>query len=186
MVMKIQPSICLGDCGKPQKTPSQVGRHWDLNPGPPECESRALPRSHLARSFHLSGIVLFFFSGGFLTCKTNVKKLYAAPPMVPRTSFDHHNHPYHVRLVTMNEWVNGIVFNVCVVSEVAPALSWSFIWGGPPCFCVVKKVCMWSKVNPLSVMFVLSRRWHRHWADHLSGEARMSLCGQQSMYVIQS
>ena len=28
----------------------QVGRHRDLNPGPPECESRALPRSHLARS----------------------------------------------------------------------------------------------------------------------------------------
>ena len=27
----------------------QVGRHRDLNPGPPECESRALPRSHLAR-----------------------------------------------------------------------------------------------------------------------------------------
>ena len=31
-----------------KKKPSQVGRHWDLNPVPPECESRALPRSHLA------------------------------------------------------------------------------------------------------------------------------------------
>ena len=27
---------------------SQVGRHRDLTPGPPECESRALPRSQLA------------------------------------------------------------------------------------------------------------------------------------------
>ena len=34
---------------KPRKNLSQVGRHRDLNPGPPECESRALPRSHLAR-----------------------------------------------------------------------------------------------------------------------------------------
>ena len=49
VVMKIQPRICLDDLGKPRKTPSQVGRHWDLNPGSPECESRALPRSHLAR-----------------------------------------------------------------------------------------------------------------------------------------
>ena len=32
-----------------KKNPSQVGRHRDLNPGPPECESRALPRSQLAR-----------------------------------------------------------------------------------------------------------------------------------------
>ena len=36
VVMKIQPS-------------SQVGRHWDLNLGPPECESHALPWSHLAQ-----------------------------------------------------------------------------------------------------------------------------------------
>ena len=49
MVMKIQPSICLGDWGKLRKTPSQVGRHRDSNQGPPECESRALPRSHLSR-----------------------------------------------------------------------------------------------------------------------------------------
>ena len=32
-----------------KKNLSQVGRLRDLNPGPPECESRALPRSHLAR-----------------------------------------------------------------------------------------------------------------------------------------
>ena len=57
VVMKIQPSICLDDWGKPRKNLSQVGRHphRDLDPGPPECESRALPRSHLARLF----LVLF-------------------------------------------------------------------------------------------------------------------------------
>ena len=47
VVMKIQPSICLDDVGKPRKNPSQVGRHRDLNQEPLECESRALPRSHL-------------------------------------------------------------------------------------------------------------------------------------------
>ena len=49
VVMKIQPSIYLDDCKKPRKNPSQVDRDWDLNLGPSECESRALPRSHLAR-----------------------------------------------------------------------------------------------------------------------------------------
>ena len=49
VVMKIQPSTCLNDWRKPRKNLSQVGRHRDLNPGHPECESRALPRSHLAR-----------------------------------------------------------------------------------------------------------------------------------------
>ena len=28
---------------------NQIGRPRDLNPGPPEYKSRALPRSHLAR-----------------------------------------------------------------------------------------------------------------------------------------
>ena len=55
VVMKIQPSICLDDGGKPRKNISQIGRHRDLNPGPPECESRALPRSHLV----LLEVVLF-------------------------------------------------------------------------------------------------------------------------------
>ena len=45
VVMKIQPSICLDDWGKPRKNPSQVGRHLDSNPGSPECESRALLRA---------------------------------------------------------------------------------------------------------------------------------------------
>ena len=44
-----QHTVCLDDSGKPRKNPSQVGRHRDLNQGSSECESRALPRSHLAR-----------------------------------------------------------------------------------------------------------------------------------------
>ena len=64
VVMKIQPSICLVDWGKPRKNPSQVGRYRASNPGPPECESRALPRSHLARyhkvvTFHIDFIQIF-------------------------------------------------------------------------------------------------------------------------------
>ena len=60
VVMTIQPSICLDDWGKPRKNPSQVGRIRDSNPGPPESESRALPRSHLARlqGYCLSPILL--------------------------------------------------------------------------------------------------------------------------------
>ena len=34
---------------KTTKNLSQVGRHRDSNQGPPECESRALPQSHLAQ-----------------------------------------------------------------------------------------------------------------------------------------
>ena len=34
-----------------------------------------------------------------------------------------------------------------VLSWRSPALSWSLIRGGPPSPCVVKNVCMWSKVN---------------------------------------
>ena len=37
----------------------------------------------------------------FLTRKTNVRKFYAL--VVSRISFVHHNHPYHIRLVRMNE-----------------------------------------------------------------------------------
>ena len=58
VVMKIQPSICLDDWGKPWKNPSQVGRHRDSNPGPPECESRALPRSQLTRYIYVIIIVI--------------------------------------------------------------------------------------------------------------------------------
>ena len=38
---------------KTTKNPSQVGRHRDLNQEPPECESHALLRSHLARIYVL-------------------------------------------------------------------------------------------------------------------------------------
>ena len=53
-----QPDICLWNINKflnyfkieeITKNLNQVGRPRDLNPGPPECESRALPRRHLAR-----------------------------------------------------------------------------------------------------------------------------------------
>ena len=46
-----------------------------------------------------------FFS---LACKTNARKLYPPPPTVPWISFGHYNHPYRIRLLTMNEWVNGV------------------------------------------------------------------------------
>ena len=51
-----------------------------------------------------------------------------------------------------NEWVREmcIVCHVSVVSVVAPVLSWSLIQGSSPCPCVVKKVCMWYRVNSLS------------------------------------
>ena len=62
VVMKIQPSICLHDWGKPRKNPSQIGRIRGLNPGPPECESRALPRSHLARFCRVCTDIHEFFS----------------------------------------------------------------------------------------------------------------------------
>ena len=47
----------------------------------------------------------------------------------------------------MSKWI-CVVFNVCVVSEVAMALSWSFIRVGPLCPCVVKKMCNDPKVMP--------------------------------------
>ena len=49
MAMKIQPSICLDDRGKPRRNCSQVGRHWDWNSGLPEYKSSVLPLRHLAR-----------------------------------------------------------------------------------------------------------------------------------------
>ena len=53
---------------------------------------------------------------------------------------------FHIRLVGMTVCLVCIVFHVCAVSEVAPVLGWSLVRGGPPCPCVVKKVCMWSIV----------------------------------------
>ena len=45
MAVKIQFCICLDAAGKPGKN-SEIGRHRDLNPEPPEYES---PRSGLAQ-----------------------------------------------------------------------------------------------------------------------------------------
>ena len=41
---------------------NQVGQPWDLNPGPPECESRALPWSHLAWSSRIYSVLSNYIS----------------------------------------------------------------------------------------------------------------------------
>ena len=68
-------------------------------------------------------------------------------PQGPRISFGRRNHH---SIFALLGWLSVclvcIVFHVCAVSGVAPALSWSLIREGPPCPCVVKKVCMWSIV----------------------------------------
>ena len=62
------------------------------------------------------------FSGFFLTCKTSATKLWAHKDT--RTSFGHHNHPFIFTLLEwMGAWIVCIVFQVRVVSEVAPADS---------------------------------------------------------------
>ena len=43
------------------KNLSQVGRLRDLNPGPPECKSRALPRSHVLTVFSLYILKILWF-----------------------------------------------------------------------------------------------------------------------------
>ena len=119
-----------------EKNPRQVGRHRDSNQGPPECESRALPRSHLARynQFCLplcapitqwvwvrSPVGTSLMVEVFFICKTNVRKLQP-----------HKVLEYHLAVIIIlsyspcqNEWVRewSVVFHVCVASEVAPALS---------------------------------------------------------------
>ena len=42
---------------KTTKKPNQVGWYRELNPGPPECESRALPRNHLALLFWILSLL---------------------------------------------------------------------------------------------------------------------------------
>ena len=78
------------------------------------------------------------FSGFFLTCKTCQETF---GPQGPRISFGRRNHH---SIFALLEWLSVClvctVFRVCAVSEVAPALGWSLIRGGPPCPCVVKKV----------------------------------------------
>ena len=46
------------------------------------------------------------FSRFFLTSKTNVQE--SLDQSGPGISFDHHNHPSHIRLVRMNVWVNDV------------------------------------------------------------------------------
>ena len=69
-------------------------------------------------------------------------------PQGPRISFGRRNHH---SIFALLGWLSVclvcIVFHVCAVAEVAPSLGWSLIRGGPPCPCVVKKVCMWSIVS---------------------------------------
>ena len=65
-------------------------------------------------------------------------------PRGPRISFGRRNpHSIFALLGWLRVCLVCIVFHVCAVSEVAPALGWSLIRGDPPCPCVVKKVCMW-------------------------------------------
>ena len=58
--------ICLSVEEKPRKNLNLIGRPRDLNPGPPECEFRALPWSHLAWVSFVSWYVFLFLS--FLNC----------------------------------------------------------------------------------------------------------------------
>ena len=51
--LKITKSLAIFRLTNTTENLNQVGRPRDLTPGPPECESRALPRSNLAR-FHKS------------------------------------------------------------------------------------------------------------------------------------
>ena len=69
-------------------------------------------------------------------------------PQGPRISFDRRNHhSIFAFLGWLSVCLVCIVFHVCAVSEVAPALGWSFIRAVPPCPCVIKKVSMWSTVS---------------------------------------
>ena len=44
-----------------EKHLSQVGRHQDLNPGPPKFESRALPWSHFAQLLLLLAYSYYYY-----------------------------------------------------------------------------------------------------------------------------
>ena len=54
--LKVTNSLAILRLRKPVKSLIQVGRHRDSIPGPPECESRALPRSHLARYLYFCNL----------------------------------------------------------------------------------------------------------------------------------
>ena len=115
------------------------------------CKQRVRDRSPVRTSF--LGEV---FSGFFLTCKTNVRKLQAYKGH--RISFGRYNHLFIFTLLEwMGAWMVCIVFNVHLVSEVAPALIWSFIRGRPTCPCVVKKYVCDPKLFPSP-----DRSWSAH------------------------
>ena len=78
---------------------------------------RARVQSPVGKSF-LSAV----FIGVFPHLKGKCQE--ALGPQVPRISFGHHNHPFIFALLElMSARMVCIVFYVCVVSEVAPALS---------------------------------------------------------------
>ena len=65
---------------------NQVGRPLDLNPGPPECESNALPRSHLGRCvlFVMMTVNKFdFFKVSFALCIFSVCLLFVVAKNLP-------------------------------------------------------------------------------------------------------
>ena len=73
-VMKFQPSTCPDDWGRLRKNLSQVGPHRDLNPGNPECESRTLPRSHLARWINFIVEILLTIKPALCSLQISIKK----------------------------------------------------------------------------------------------------------------
>ena len=69
-----------------------------------------------------------------------VRRQETLGPQGPRISFGRRNHhSIFALLVWLSVCLVCIVFHVYAVSDVAPALGWSLIRGGPPCPCVVKK-----------------------------------------------
>ena len=95
------------------------------------------------------------FSGVFLTCKTNVRKLWAH--ICPRISFGLHNHPFiFILFEWMCEWMVYIVFHVPVVLEVA--LGTELI----PSSGEALHVLVWSKKSACDSKLIPlhDRSWH--------------------------
>ena len=113
VVMKIQPSICLDDWGKPRKKKtSHVGRHRDSNQGPPECESRALLRSHLARYLIYCNEVNFHKKN---SCAISVVGVKSAWNSTLETFITQNKTTYDLRSVSqeMNEFHKLILHDAC-------------------------------------------------------------------------
>ena len=69
---KITNSLAIFKIEETTKNLNQVGRPRDLNPGSPECEYRALPRSHLARC----KLIILDFRGN-ISVFSNIIKLFS-------------------------------------------------------------------------------------------------------------